>query len=78
MTSLHYPNQSQAKGSLEAEVYALMRKGSRCNSEPSESPIGERALSGASGSRADGSKVGSLPKNPNPRVRNKASCVKNK
>ena len=61
------------------DVYALKWKGSRYDSNDHRGiPIGGRAPSGASGSRADGSKVESLPKNSNPRVHSKANCVNRK
>jgi len=75
-TNLNHDN-SQVQGSLDMDVYALKWKGSRCDSKfPERAPIGGRAPSGASGSGADGSKVKSLTKNFNPRVRSKASDVK--
>jgi ribonuclease HI len=79
MTTLYTTTQySQVEGSLDMDVYALKWKGSRCNPEPSgETPIGGRAPPGASGSRADGSEVGSLPKNSFSGVRDKASHVSN-
>jgi hypothetical protein len=67
---------SQVKGSPEAD--AAKWKGSRGYSEQSEdTPIEGWAPLGASGSRADGSKVGSLSKNSFPGARGKASRVSN-
>jgi len=79
MTPYINHDNSQVQGSPDMDVYALKWKGSRCDSKfPERAPIGGRAPSGASGSRADGGKVESLTKNSNPRVHNKASYVKRK